>query len=386
MTALAELTAMEGDDHAVADELAPELRISTARVRQRIVRATHVVRRMPRLLAAMESGEIEAYGAGRVLTITAPLSEADALVVDERLADKLAAGTTTMWHADNLARHTRGIVEVVDPGGQAARARAARKDRRVELVHREHATASLDLALPAEVASACYARIDSLARSHGENTGRTMDQCRADVAADLLLGNTADAGRTQAEAAATVYLHMPVDAALGINDTGCELDGYGPIPAVIAREIMTNRRSVWRAVLCDPGTGRPVDLGRSRRQPSEHIRTLVRVRDRECAVPWCHRPARHCDYDHEAEWARDSGVTSVDNGAPKCRSHHRRKNDPRWISHYDPVDGTMTVTTPSGATHTGRREPVMQPRNTQSRKSMPRSRAGDECVNAPTAK
>ncbi|GAA1202858.1 hypothetical protein [Prauserella alba] len=46
------------------------------------------------------------------------------------------------------------------------------------------------------------------------------------------------------EAAATVSLHVPADAALTISDDGCELDGYGPIPAPIAREIMTNTRSI----------------------------------------------------------------------------------------------------------------------------------------------
>ncbi|MCP2255775.1 hypothetical protein LY13_004557 [Prauserella aidingensis] len=37
-----------------------------------------------------------------------------------------------------------------------------------------------------------------------------------------------------------VHLHMPIDTALTITDDGCELDGYGPIPAPIARDIMTN--------------------------------------------------------------------------------------------------------------------------------------------------
>ncbi|OLT45139.1 hypothetical protein BJF85_01625 [Saccharomonospora sp. CUA-673] len=386
---MAELSAMEGDDRALADELTPELRVPTAQVRKRITRARHVVRTMPRLLSAMESGELEAYGAGRVVKVTAPLSEADTVAVDAQLAEKLALGTATMWHADNLARHTRTIVETVDPGGQAARARSARTSRSVELVPGENATSSLVLTLPAEIASACYARLDALARARGKDDQRTMDQRRADFSADLLLGN--DPGTAPPQADATVYLHMPVDTALGISDTGCELDGYGPVPAVIAREIMTNERSIWRAVLCDPGTGNPVDLGRTQRQPTEHIRTMVRVRDRECAVPWCHRPARHCDYDHEAEWVRDGGDTSTANSGPKCRSHHGRKDDPRWVTHYDPVHGTMTITTPSGATYTGRREPVMRPRTDheledQALRSMPRSKAGDECVNAPTAK
>ncbi|GAA1191436.1 hypothetical protein LY12_001713 [Prauserella alba] len=103
---------------------------------------------------------------------------------------------------------------------------------------------------------ACYARVDAMARAlrwDGEN--RTLDQLRADITADLLLGR--DSGAHVPEAAAMVYLHLPIDTALSTSETGCELDGYGPIPAAIAREIMTNSNSTWRAVLCDPATGRP---------------------------------------------------------------------------------------------------------------------------------
>ncbi|MCP2256235.1 hypothetical protein LY13_005022, partial [Prauserella aidingensis] len=166
-------------------------------------------------------------------------------------------------------------------------------------------------------------------------------------------------------AAAMVYLHVPVDTALTISDQGCELDGYGPVPAAVAREIMTNRRSVWRAVLCDPGTGEPLDLGRTRRRPSATIRELVRVRDRECVMPWCHRPARHCDHDHEQAWTTDGGggATSVANGGPRCRRHHRLKHDPRWSARYDPVHGTTRITTPHGATYTAHRHPVLSPKS-----------------------
>ncbi|GAA1202860.1 hypothetical protein GCM10009675_20250 [Prauserella alba] len=89
-------------------------------------------------------------------------------------------------------------------------------------------------------------------------------------------------------------------------------------------------------MLCDPGTGEPVDLGRTRRRPSATIRDLVRARDRECIMPWCHRPARHCDHDHEHPWATGGGTTSVANGGPRCRPHHRLKDQPGWNTHYDP--------------------------------------------------
>lgn len=357
---LADLSAAVGDDRGLAEELTPVLRVSTREVERRIDDGKSAVRRMPQLLAAMRAGELESYGARRVLTVVDPLDDAAARSADELLAERLAEAPDTAWQPGNLAQRVRRVVEKVDPDGQVERARRARAERRVELTPGEHAMSTLEAQLPAEVAGACYARVDGMARSlRRGGDGRTLDQLRADVTADLLLGR--DPGVAPPEAAAMVSVHVPVDAALAISDQGCELDGYGPIPAPIAREIMTNERSIWRAVLCDPGTGYPVDLGRTRRRPSATIRELVRIRDRECVMPWCHRPARHCDHDHEQAWAAGGGSTSVANGGPRCRRHHRLKDQPGWSARYDPVHGITRVTTPHGATYTAHRHPILTP-------------------------
>ncbi|GAA1226277.1 HNH endonuclease signature motif containing protein [Prauserella halophila] len=365
---LAEIAADVSDDRGVVEELTPVLRVSTREVERRIEDGRSVVRRMPQLHAAMQSGEVESYGARRVLAVVDPLDDDTARQVDGLLAERLTDAPETAWQPGNLAQRVRRLVEKTDPDGQTERARRARAERKVELTPGEHAMSSLEVSLPSETAGACYSRVDAMARSlrHGGDR-RTLDQLRADVAADLLLGR--DPGVSPPEAAAMVYLHIPVDAALSLSNNGCELDGYGPIPAPIAREIMTNERSIWRAVLCDPGTGEPVDLGRRRRRPSAVIRELVRVRDRECVMPWCHRPARHCDHDHEHPWTTSSsdsdsdggGSTSVANGGPRCRRHHRLKDHPDWNTRYNPVHGITHVTTPHGATYTAHRHPVLTP-------------------------
>ncbi|WP_253857290.1 DUF222 domain-containing protein [Prauserella alba] len=379
---LADISAAVGDDRGLAEELTPVLRVSTREVERRIDDGKSLTRRMPQLLASMRTGELEAYGARRVLTVVDPLNDDAARQVDEVLAEKLVEAPETAWQPGNLAQRVRRLVEKVDPGGQTERARRARTERKLELTPGEHAMSSLEAHLPAEVAAACYSRVDGMARSlRRGRDGRTLEQLRADVTADLLLGR--DPGVTPPEAAAMVYLHLPADAALSISDERCELDGYGPIPAPIAREIMTNARSTWRAVLCDPGTGEPVDLGRTRRRPSAVIRDLVRVRDRECVMPWCHRPARHCDHDHQHPWATPDtgtaggaggGSTSVANGGPRCRRHHRLKDQPGWNTHYNPTHGITRVTTPHGATYTSRREPVLTPSRTTPTREAPTGR------------
>ncbi|MBB3663649.1 hypothetical protein FB384_002553 [Prauserella sediminis] len=365
---LAELSAAVGDDRGLAEELTPVLRVSTREVERRIDDGRSLAGRMPQLLSSMRAGELEAYGARRVLAAVDPLDDDTARQVDDLLAERLTDAPETAWQPGNLAQRVRRLVERVDPGGQVERARQARAERKLELAPGEHVMSSLEASLPAEVAAACYSRVDGMARSlRRSGDGRTLDQLRADVTADLLLGR--DPGVAPPEAAAMVYVHVPANTALAISDEGCELDGYGPIPAPIAREIMTNERSIWRAVLCDPGTGEPVDLGRTRRRPSAVIRELVRVRDRECTMPWCHRPARHCDHEHEHPWATTDdggggGSTSVANGGPRCRRHHRLKDQPGWNTRYDPVHGNTRVTTPHGATYTAHRHPILTPTRT----------------------
>ncbi|MCP2256271.1 protein of unknown function (DUF222), partial [Prauserella aidingensis] len=209
---LAEIAAAVGDDRGVAEELTPVLRISTREVERRIDAGRSVTGRMPRLLAAMRAGEVKSYGARRVLAVTGPLDDDAARQVDALLAEKLVDAPETAWQPGNLAQRTRRLVEKVDPDGQVERARRARAERRVELTPGEHVMSSLEAQLPAEVASACYSRVDAMARSlRRSGDQRTLDQLRADVTADLLLGR--DPGATPPEAAAMVYLHVPVDTA-----------------------------------------------------------------------------------------------------------------------------------------------------------------------------
>ncbi|OLT42593.1 hypothetical protein BJF85_22500 [Saccharomonospora sp. CUA-673] len=350
----------EGELAWFAESLVPEYRASREFVLGRVHTAVSLVSRMPRLLSLMEGGKIEYYAASRVVDVTGVLSDSHAREVDALLADKLSSAAETMWLPHNLVRAVRRLVDKVDPAGRLERARKADQGRKVTLEHGENCQSRLVSTMRSEVAAACYARVDSLARQRKrDGHKRTYDQLRADVVADLLLGN--DPGAKAPEVSAVVYVHMPVDTALSISESGAELDGYGPIPGAIGREIATNSKSVWRKVLCDPATGDPVDLGRSRYRPTATIREAMRVRDRECVIPWCHRPARHCDADHEQEWARDNGPTSLTNLTARCRRHHRMKHAPGWLSRYDVARARMSITTPLGRTYTATRQPVLTP-------------------------
>lgn len=167
----------------VADEAALELRITRHAAADRLDRALNLVRRLPNVLAAMDAGELEGYPAGQIGRITAHLSDEDAREVDRRLAAKHQAGTLNLTDPVRLRRTVRRLVQRIDPDGQLARARAARRERDVQLRPGEDTMSTLIATLPAEVAACAYARVDGLARTL-RNAGdqRTLDQLRADAA------------------------------------------------------------------------------------------------------------------------------------------------------------------------------------------------------------
>ena len=377
--ALARLDRLRDGSRYVADEAALELRVSRRTAENRLGRAKALTARMPRLLDLMSAGEVEGSLAGRVCDVAGPLEDTQARELDEQLCAKVTAGRVGLYDPAGLVRAARRLTEKIDPAGQADRARAARADRHVELIPGEHSMSTLSGELPAEVAAAAYGRVDALARGLRRQDPRTLDQLRADVFADLLLGR--DPGASVPEAAATVFIHLPADAALTMGDEGCELTGYGPLPGPIAREIMTNPRSAWRRVFTDPDTGLPQNLGRHRRKPSQFIRDLVATRDRECAAPGCHRPAHRTDFDHLHDWSA-YGDTAVANGGAKCERDHYRKDAPGWIYTHDPASGKTTVTTPGGRTYGSIPDTVVQPRPRTASISTADTRAGPESTPA----
>jgi hypothetical protein len=91
-------------------------------------------------------------------------------------------------------------------------------------------------------------------------------------------------------------------------------------------------------------------------RPSETLAEKVRLRDRTCVFPYCHRPARSCDLDHIDPYdpTGPPGQTTSDNLACLCRLHHRMKTHTTW-TYYQLVPGVFVWHSPHG--HTWLRDP-----------------------------
>ncbi len=157
-----------------------------------------------------------------------------------------------------------------------------------------------------------------------------------------------------------MFVHVDLHTLTGLTDHPADLAGHGPLPAHIAREIAFDPRSTWRRIITDPHTGAPIDAGRHRYRPPRVTDDHVRVRDRECRFPGCHRPSHFTDLDHATDWGNGhTGRTDPDNLVGLCRRHHRLKDAPGWSYHLDRATHRLTVHTPSGRTHTTDPEPVL---------------------------
>lgn len=123
-----------------------------------------------------------------------------------------------------------------------------------------------------------------------------------------------------------------------------ELEGYGPVPPVIARALAAGGE--WRRLVTDPTGTQVLDVGRRSYQPTVAIADHVRERDRTCVVPGCSTPSRSCQLDHEHEW-QDGGVTSVGNLGPLCTRDHPVKSIGAFTVAHS-TDRTYAWTTPTG--------------------------------------
>ncbi|QHC60043.1 DUF222 domain-containing protein [Rathayibacter sp. VKM Ac-2760] len=141
--------------------------------------------------------------------------------------------------------------------------------------------ATLCVLAPATAVLGAYDRADRMARSvrDGGDDERTLSQLRADVVTDLLcdgdVAGTFPEGVERPEPTfvpgvrAEVRVTMTAGAALGLDDTPADLDGYGPIPAGVAQNLAF--ASLTR-VITEPDTGAVVSVGRTHRLPPARMR------------------------------------------------------------------------------------------------------------------
>ncbi len=138
---------------------------------------------------------------------------------------------------------------------------------------------------------------------------------------------------------------IPFGSLAGLTDEPGELDGYGPIPAHVARELAA--AGVWTWLRTDPGTGQLLDLGRTRYRPTKALADFITARDRTCRMPGCHRPRQHRRHRPHRPVRRRRHRPARPAATPCAETHHLLKHRGGWRVDRQP-DGTTIWTSPTG--------------------------------------
>jgi hypothetical protein len=163
---------------------------------------------------------------------------------------------------------------------------------------------------------------------------RTMDQLRADVLSDLVLGGApvidptmgVDGRGALGAIRAKVQVVITSDTLTGKDGHPAEAVGTGLVDADTVRELAA-QTATWDRMFIDPVTRTPVETDSYRPLPA--MRRLLQTRDQHCRFPGCRRPAIRCEIDHTIDHAT-GGHTHIYNLAHLCQRHHSMKQFTKW--------------------------------------------------------
>ncbi len=313
-----------------------------------------VQRELPHTWAAWRAGRITEWRATVIARETACLTLEDRLAVDEFVSadhEALEAMSDRQVIAAAQAEGAR-----LDAEAHVSRRRRAESERRVSIRPAPDTMVWLTALLPVAdgvAAHAALTRDADSARAQGDP--RTRGQVMADELVRRIAGAAGSVGEQATAHPVALHLVMPHDALLGTSDDPAHLDGFGPIPSELARELVAGSidagHQVWlRRLYASPGSGELVTMDSRARLFPRALARLIRLRDEFCRTPWCDAPIRHIDHVLSRE---AGGSTSGTNAQGLCEACNHAKQAPRWRARPGP-GGTVTITTPTGHRHRSR--------------------------------
>ena len=311
--------AVEFAERAATADLAVRLNLAEATVRSHATVAGNLRTRLPQLWYWFGEGEISTQNARESAALVADLPAETWQLFDDALL-----GPARRLAPARFKARARALRERIHSQSLEQRHESALRDRAVWTEMDRDGMGWLHARLSTEKIAFAAAHIDGLAFELLKETDetRTMQQLRADVLGDLLIG---EIGK---DVVVTVALTIPALSLLGRDGGPAVLDGVGPIDLETARVLCATAPSMTR-VLTDPVSSAVLDMDRNQYRPSAALKRWLAMRDVTCTFAGCGRPAENCDLDHTTAWA-DGGTTSADNLAHLCRKHHVMKHATKW--------------------------------------------------------
>jgi hypothetical protein len=152
----------------------------------------------------------------------------------------------------------------------------------------------------------------------------------------------------------------------GDDDCPGWLQGYGPVPAAVVRQLTadavadTTAKATLRRLYRHPRSGQLVAMESRARIFPKGLAAFIGLRDQTCRTPFCNAPIRHHDH---ATPAVGGGPTSARNGLGACEACNYAKEAPGWTVTTTERDGEHTArfATPTGAVYHSTAPPLPGP-------------------------
>lgn len=329
----------------LASEVALARRDSPSRGNRHLGFAKALVHEMPHTLAALECGALSEWRATLIVRESACLSVADRRALD---AEMCADVSSLDGKGDSRIMATaKDIAYRLDAQAVVDRAAKAETERNVSIRPAPDAMTFVTALLPLKQGVSVYAALKRAADTTFDH--RTRGQVMADTLVERVTGRPAEVPEPVA-----LNLVMSDQSLFGGDNCPALVDGYGPIPAEIARKLVeaaaTDARSkaTLRRLYRHPKSGALVAMESRSRCFPKALAVFIGLRDRVCRTPYCDAPIRHRDH---AVPKNKGGPTHVLNGLGMCAHCNFVKESPGWQVTPSEENGVHTAefVTPTGA-------------------------------------
>ncbi|MFM9275317.1 DUF222 domain-containing protein [Pseudarthrobacter sp. NKDBFgelt] len=343
---------VQAQEMAVAAEIGCVLAIGPRAASAFLAVSHALTSTLPLTLSALQAGTISWQHALALVDEAATLDPAGAAALEAHFLDPdtprpATAATIGEIPAHRLRHKARTWRERHHAESIEKRHAKAVADRRVEYRPDQDGMAWLSACLPAHQAMAGWNRLNALARAaQGPNEPRTLTQIRADQFASAILTNGTNPAHSS-PIRAQVLVTVPVFSLAGETGEPAMLDGFGPIPASMARDLVANGADSFHRVLVDPRDGAPLEIGRTSYRVTKAMRNWLRMRDGTCPFPGCSNSSLDNEADHLLAW-QHGGTTGISNLGQPCPKHHKLRHTTGWEPTPATKDDPPGWTSPTG--------------------------------------
>src|SRR3954467_12114778 len=310
--------------HGVAGGVALARRDAPARGGRHLGFATALVFEMPQTLAALECGALSEWRATLIVRGSARFTVEDRRTLDaEMCADVAGLGGKG---DKRIEAEAKKIAYRLDPQAVVDRAAKAESERTVTIRPPPDCMAYVAILLPVAKGVGVYAALKRAADTTFDD--RSRGQVMADTVFERVTGQPADVADPVA-----VDLVITDETLLGDDDVPATVSGYGPIPASVARGLVSKAvsdkrsRCTLRRLYRHPRSSQLVAMESRSRFFPKGLARFIDLRDQTCRTPYCDAPIRHRD--HAQPHHRD-GATSAENGLGECERCNYTKEAPGW--------------------------------------------------------